>query len=81
MIKLLKEIYFIFVASFDTASLVAVSNGPELRTYYDKKIAEGKHHFIAIADISRKLLTIIYYILKENRDYIRYDSIKNNHSP
>ena len=45
-----------------TASLVAISNEPELRAYYDKKISEGKHHFVALAGISRKLLTIIYYI-------------------
>ena len=42
-----------------TASLVAISNEPELRAYYDKKISEGKHHFVALAGISRKLLTII----------------------
>ena len=60
------------------ASLVAISNEPELRAYYDKKISEGKHHFVALAGISRKLLTIIYYILKEDRDYIRYDHIKDN---
>ena len=60
-----------------TSSLVAISNEPELRAYYDKKISEGKHHFVALAGISRKLLTIIYYILKEDRDYIRYDNIKD----
>ena len=60
------------------ASLVAISNEPELRAYYDKKISEGKHHFVALAGISRKLLTIIYYILKEDRNYIRYDHIRDN---
>ena len=60
------------------ASLVAISNESELRAYYDKKISEGKHHFVALAGISRKLLTIIYYILKEDRDYIRYDHIRDN---
>lgn len=60
-----------------TASLVAMSNEPTLRAYYNKKISEGKHHFVALAGISRKLLTIIYYILKEDRDYIRYDNIKD----
>ena len=59
-----------------TASLVAMSVDPELRAYYDKKIGEGKHHFVALAGVSRKLLTIIYYILKENRDYIRYGNIR-----
>ena len=63
-----------------TASLVAISNEPELRSYYDKKIVEGKHHFVALAGVSRKLLTIIYYILKEDRDYIRYDSIKDHNN-
>lgn len=62
------------------ASLVAISNEPELRAYYDKKISESKHHFVALAGISRKLLTIIYYILKEDRDYIRYDHIKDNNN-
>ncbi|MCL2860093.1 MAG: IS110 family transposase [Oscillospiraceae bacterium] len=56
-----------------TASLVAMSNDKILRTYYDKKISEGKHHFVALAGISRKLLTIIFYVLKEKRDYIPYD--------
>ena len=60
-----------------TASLVAISNEPKLRSYYDKKINEGKHHFVALAGISRKLLTIIYYILKEDRHYISYDEKHN----
>ena len=55
-----------------TASLVAIKNEPELRAYYDKKINEGKHHFVAMAGISRKLLNIIYHILKENRDYEKH---------
>lgn len=63
-----------------TASLVAISNEPKLRSYYDKKINEGKHHFVALAGISRKLLTIIYYILKEDRDYISYDSYDEKHN-
>lgn len=59
-----------------TASLVAMSNEPEFRAYYDKKINEGKHHFVALTGISRKLLTIVYYILKENRDYIKHKEVK-----
>lgn len=59
-----------------TASLVAIGCDPSLRTYYDKKKAEGKHHFVALAGISRKLLTIVYYILREDRDYVYYSDIK-----
>jgi transposase len=58
-----------------TASLVAMGKDKSFRDYYDKKISEGKHHFVALTGISRKLLTIIFYILKENRDYIYYDQI------
>ena len=43
-------------------------------------ISEGQHHFVALAGISRKLLTIIYYILKEDRDYIKYDNIKDHNN-
>lgn len=60
-----------------TASLVAIKNDKELRAYYDKKISEGKHHFVAMAGISRKLLTIIYYILKEDRDYVKHNNFNN----
>lgn len=60
-----------------TASLVAIKNDKELRAYYDKKIAEGKHHFVAMAGIARKLLTIIYYILKEDRDYVKHNNFNN----
>ena len=61
-----------------TASLVAIKNEPELRVYYDKKISEGKHHFVALAGVSRKLLTIVYYILKEDRDYVKHERPKTN---
>lgn len=54
------------------ASLVSMSNIPEFREYYLKKRKEGKHHNIALAAISRKLVTIIYHVLKENRDYRPY---------
>ena len=58
-----------------TASLTAMRVEPTLRAYYDKKKAEGKHHFVALAGVSRKLLTIIYHVLNENRDYIPYAEI------
>jgi transposase len=52
-----------------TAAFVAISNDPVLGEYYYKKKAEGKHHFVALAGVQRKLLHIIYYVLKEQRDY------------
>ena len=52
-----------------SASLVAMKYDKDLRVYYDKKKSEGKHHFVALTGVSRKLLTIIFYILTENRKY------------
>lgn len=60
--------------AISTAALVAIRTVPTLRVYYDKKISEGKHHFVALTGVSRKLLTIIYFILKEDRDYVTYES-------
>lgn len=52
-----------------TAAMVASNNDPVMHDYYIKKRAEGKHHYVALAGIERKLLGIIFHVLKENRDY------------
>jgi transposase len=57
------------------AALVAATGrnpDPELRAFYLKKIAEGKHHLTAIGAVARKLCYILYAILKENRPYIKH---------
>jgi len=52
-----------------TAAMVASNNDPVMHDYYIKKRAEGKHHYVALTGVERKLLGIIFHILKENRDY------------
>ena len=52
-----------------TAAMVASTNDPVMHDYYIKKRAEGKHHYVALTGIERKLLGIIFHVLKENRDY------------
>jgi transposase len=42
---------------------------PILKEHYESKIAQGKHHSVAISSVARKLCNIIYVILKENRPY------------
>lgn len=55
------------------AASMAVLHDPQLKNYYQRKKAEGKHHGTAIGAVSRKLVARIYIILKENRPYeIRY---------
>lgn len=51
------------------AAMVASNNDPVMHDYYIKKRAEGKHHYVALAGIQRKLIGIIFHVLKENRDY------------
>lgn len=55
------------------AASMAVLHDPQLKMYYQRKKAEGKHHGTAIGAVSRKLVARIFIILKENRPYeIRY---------
>ena len=54
------------------ASLVAVTGkkpDPALQAFYQKKLAEGKHHSTCIGAVSRKLCYIIFSVLKENRPF------------
>lgn len=51
------------------AASAALLHNPELRTYYDKKRAEGKPHGVAMGAVCRKLLARVYIILKEQRPY------------
>ncbi len=52
-----------------TAAMVAANNDPIMHDYYIKKRAEEKHHYVALTGVERKLLGIIFHVLKENRDY------------
>jgi transposase len=55
------------------AASMAVLYDPQLKSYYQRKKAEGKHHGTVIGAVCRKLVARIYIILKENRPYeIRY---------
>ena len=47
---------------------------PDLKQYYEKKIAEGRKYSEVMVMISRKLLARIYAVLKEQREYVVKDS-------
>lgn len=51
------------------AATVASFNDPVLSAYYNKKRAEGKHHFTAVGAVARKLLYIIHAVLRNNKPY------------
>ena len=52
------------------AASMAILYDAELKAYYQRKRAEGKHHGTALGAICRKLLARIYIVLKEQRPYI-----------
>lgn len=47
---------------------------PIFREYYEKKISEGKSKNKAIKCIQRRLINIIYGIMKHNKPYINPDA-------
>jgi hypothetical protein len=42
---------------------------PEIKAFYKKKRAEGKHYGTAMGAVCRKLMVRIYTILKQKRPY------------
>jgi transposase len=52
------------------AANVAAFHDPALSAYYQKKRLEGKHHYTAIGAIARKLICIIYAVLRDNKPYV-----------
>ena len=51
------------------AANVARRNDENLKDYYDDKIERGKHHSSAVNATAAKLLRIVYWVLKNNKDY------------
>lgn len=52
------------------AALSARRFDPELRAYYEKKLAEGKHPHSATGAVCRKILHRIFVILRDKRPYL-----------
>ena len=51
------------------AANVARQNDDNLKRFYDKKRSEGKHHFSALNAVAAKLLRIVYWVMKNNKEY------------
>jgi len=56
--------------AFFLAANVAAFRDPVLSAYYQKKRAEGKHHFTALGAVARKLICIVYAVLRDNKPYV-----------
>jgi len=51
------------------AANVARQNDENLKRFYDKKISEGKHHYSALNAVAAKVLRIVYWVLKNDKEY------------
>src|SRR5574341_94775 len=51
------------------AANVARMNDDVLKRFYDKKRSEGKHHYSALNAVAAKILRIVYWVLKSNKEY------------
>jgi len=52
------------------AATVSAFHDPVLSAFYQKKRAEGKHHYTAIGAVARKLTLIIYAVLRDKKPYV-----------
>lgn len=43
---------------------------PTFKKYYEKKKAEGKHHYVALSHVSRKLIRVIFHLLTYNETFV-----------
>lgn len=51
------------------SAYVASRHDPQLKAYYQKKRAEGKHHTVAVCAVARKMCERIYSTVSHNRLY------------
>jgi len=51
------------------AAKLATNYSPKLNEYLQKKLAEGKHYNCAITHVAKKLMRIIFYLLKNNQPF------------
>ena len=52
-----------------TAARMICLNDATFCTFKDKKMAEGKHYMVTMGHVAKKLVRVIYYLLKTNNIY------------
>jgi transposase len=56
------------------AAFIARQKNPDLKAYFKKKTAEGKHYFNALCAVERKLIHLIYAVWTRGRPFERRES-------
>ena len=52
------------------AAFLICQNDETFRIYYEKKKNEGKHHYIALTHVARKLTRVIFHLLNTNQKFV-----------
>lgn len=55
--------------AFWLAAVSGIRFNPALKSIYDKKCAQGKHHAVAVSAVMHKLCNIVFAMLKTNQPY------------
>ena len=53
------------------ASLAAVQHDNQLKLYYERKIAEGKHKMSVLNAVKCKLLARVVSVVNNNKEYVK----------
>jgi len=56
-------------ATLFNAAFIAQRHNPDMKTFYEKKISEGKHHFVALCAVERKLVHLIFAVWKRGTPF------------
>ena len=57
-------------ALFQVARIIWM-HAPVFKSYYEKKLAEGKHYYVILEHIRKKLCRLIYSLMKSGSNYER----------
>ena len=53
-----------------TATRLVCMRDKSFNDYKNSKLAEGKHYFVALSHTTKKLIRVIYFLLKNNKPYV-----------
>ena len=51
------------------AARMVCMNDATFNNFKDKKLSEGKHYRVTLGHVAKKLVRVIYYLLKTNNKY------------
>ena len=63
------------------AATVAVMRDPELKAFYDRLRAKGKHHNVAVTAVANKLARMYWAVMTEQRPFETRSPAPNSESP